>query len=53
MCELRDLFIEEVVKKEYHLLGLTKGKAHLNEYLRKKEVILRDCFVIGDLGYFQ
>jgi len=52
MCELRDLFIEEVAKKEYHLLGLTKDKAHLNEYLRKKEEILRDYFVIEDLGHF-
>ncbi len=52
MCELRDLFIEEVAKKEYHLLGLTKDKAHLNEYLIKKEEILRDCFVIEDLGHF-
>ena len=52
MCELRDLFIEEVAKKEYHLLGLTKDRAHLNEYLSKKEEILRDCFVIEDLGQF-
>lgn len=52
MCELRDLFIEEVAKKEYHLLGLTKDRAHLNEYLSKKEEILRDCFVIVDLGQF-
>jgi len=52
MYELRDLFIEEVAKKEYHLLGLTKDKAHLNEYLRKKEEILRNCFLIEDLGHF-
>jgi len=53
MCELRDLFIEEVSKKEYHLLGLTKDKAHLNEYLSKKEEILRDYFIIEDLRHFQ
>ena len=52
MNKLKDLFIEEVAKKEYHLLELTKDEAHLKEYLSKKEVILRDYFIIEDLGSF-
>lgn len=52
MNKLEDLFIEEVAKKEYHLLELTKDEAHLNEYLSKKEAILRDYFIIEDLGSF-
>jgi|LGVF01.1.fsa_nt_gb hypothetical protein len=52
MSKLQELFIEAVARKEYHLLGLTKDKAYLNEYLSKKEAILQDCFIIEDLGTF-
>jgi len=37
-----------LAKKDCHLLGLTKDQAHLNEYLAKKQRILRDYFVIRD-----
>lgn len=52
MDELKTLFMQELEKKNYHLLGLTKDENHLNEYLNKKEAILRNYFVIEYLGSF-
>ena len=52
MNRLRDLFIDEMRKKRNRLLAFTKDESHLNEYLSKKETILKDYFVIQDLGKF-
>jgi hypothetical protein len=48
MERLRQLFFGELAKKGYHLLGLTKDKTHLNEYLSKKQKILDDYFITID-----
>ena len=48
MNRLRGLFFDELAKKDYHLLGLTKDSAHLDHYLSKKQEILEDYFVIRD-----
>ena len=48
MNRLRELLFSELARKEYHLLGLTKDKAHLNEYLAKKQEILADYYIIQD-----
>jgi len=46
MNRLRELLFSELARKDYHLLGLTEDKAHLNEYLTKKQDILADYFII-------
>jgi hypothetical protein len=48
MEKLRQLFFEELTKKSYHLLGLTKDQMHLHEYFSKKQKILVDYFIIQD-----
>jgi len=52
MNRLRQLFYSELARKDYHLLGLTKDKAHLNEYLAKKQEILKDYYIIQDWKLF-
>lgn len=52
MGKLRELFVSELNKKDNHLLGLTKDKTHLDEYLKKKEDILKNYYDIEDLGNF-
>jgi len=49
MNKLRQLFRNELAKKDHHLLGLTQDKIHLNQYLSKKHDILTDYFIIQDL----
>ncbi len=49
MNRLRQLFYDELAKKDYHLLGLTKDKAQLNHYLCQKHAILGEFFIIHDL----
>jgi hypothetical protein len=46
MNRLRELLFSELARKDYHLLSLTKDKAHLNDYLTKKQDILADYFII-------
>ena len=46
MERLRQLFFEELTKKGYHLLSLTKDPTHLHEYFTKKQMILEDFFTI-------
>jgi tetratricopeptide (TPR) repeat protein len=48
MNRLRQLFYDELARKDYHLLGLTKDKAHLNYYLSQKQEILKDYYIIQD-----
>jgi hypothetical protein len=48
MSQLRQLFYDELARHDYHLLGLTKDKSHLNEYLSRKMDILRDYYHIQD-----
>lgn len=48
MKRLRELLFSELARKDYHLLGLTQAKAHLNEYLAKKQGILADYYIIQD-----
>ena len=48
MGRLRELLYSELARKDYHLLGLTQDKAHLSEYLVKKQDILADYFIIRD-----
>jgi hypothetical protein len=48
MEKLRQLLFDELSKKDYHLLGLTKDSVHLNEYLAKKQAILADYYIIQD-----
>lgn len=48
MNRLKQLLLNELARKNYHLLGLTKDKTHLNEYLSKKQGILADYFIIHD-----
>jgi hypothetical protein len=48
MAKLKQLFYDELARKEYHLLGLTKDKTHLNEYFSKKMAILRNYFIVQD-----
>lgn len=43
---VRELLFSELARKDYRLLGITKDKAHLNEYLAKKQDILADYFII-------
>jgi hypothetical protein len=48
MNRLRQLLYSELARKDYHLLGLTEDKAHLNHYLSQKQEILRDYYIIQD-----
>ena len=48
MGDLRQLFFDELTKKGYHLLGLTKDPAHLHEYFTKKQAILEEFYIILD-----
>ena len=48
MNKLRQLFSDELAKKDYHLLGLTKDRSHLDLYLAKKLSILEEYFTIQD-----
>ena len=52
MSSLQQLLIAEMRKKRNHFLAFTKDKDHLDEYLRRKEAILKDYFVIQDLSKF-
>ncbi len=47
MNKLKQLFVAELVK-ENHLLAFEKDKAHLDNYLYQKLMILRDYFTIRD-----
>jgi predicted DNA-binding protein YlxM (UPF0122 family) len=53
MERLRQLFFEELGKKGYHLLGLTKDQMHLYEYFSKKQKILEDYFIVQDWSLLQ
>jgi hypothetical protein len=48
MEKLRLLLFDELAKKDYHFLGLTQDKTHLDQYLAKKYEILRDYFIIKE-----
>jgi hypothetical protein len=48
MARLRQLFYDELARKNYHLLGLTRDKSHLNYYLSRKMEILKDYYIIQD-----
>jgi len=48
MNRLKQLLYSELARTDYHLLGLTKDAAHLNEYLAKKQEILADYYIIQD-----
>ena len=48
MNRLRQLLSGELAKKDYHLLGLTKDRAHLDLYLAKKQRILEEYFTVQD-----
>ena len=48
MDKLRQLLSGELAKKDYHLLGLTKDRAHLDLYLAKKQRILEEYFTVQD-----
>lgn len=48
MKRLRELLFGELAKKGYHLLGLTQDRAHLCEYMTRKQAILADYYVIRD-----
>jgi hypothetical protein len=48
MEKLRQLLFSELAKKDYHLLGLTKDKTHLHNYLARKMEILKDYFIVQD-----
>jgi hypothetical protein len=48
MNKLRQLLSGELAKKDYHLLGLTKDRAHLDLYLAKKQRILEEYFIVQD-----
>jgi hypothetical protein len=48
MRRLRELLFSELARKDCHLLGLTQDKAHLNEYMAKKQGILADYYIIQD-----
>ena len=52
MSRFQQLLIEQMRKKRNHLLAFTKDKDHLNDYLKRKEAILRDYFIIEDLDRF-
>lgn len=52
MERLRQLFCNEVAKKNNHLLRFTKDIIHLNEYLYQKQKILEDYFIIQDCALF-
>jgi len=52
MNRLQQLLFNELARKDYHLLGLTKDKAHLSEYLVKKQGILADYYIIQDKKLF-
>jgi len=49
MKRLRDLFYSELARKDYHFLGLTKDRAHLNQYLSKKLEILVFAFSVASV----
>ena len=48
MEKLRQLFFEQLARKDYHLLGLTKDRALMNEYLWRKQSILSEYFILQD-----
>ncbi len=48
MNKLRQLLSYELAKKDYHLLSLTKDRAHLDLYLAQKQSILEDYFTVQD-----
>ena len=48
MNKLRQLLSGELAKKDYHLLGLTKDRAHLDLYLARKQRILEEYFTVQD-----
>jgi hypothetical protein len=48
MERLQQLFYSALARADYHLLGLTKDKSDLNEYLTKKQEILQDYYLIQD-----
>jgi len=52
MSKLQQLFRNTLERTEYHLLRLTKDKKLLNEYLLEKQEILRDYYLIDDIGYY-
>lgn len=51
MNRLKQLFYNELAKKNDHLLGLTKDGSHLNQYLLNKQKILEDYFIIQEWGF--
>jgi hypothetical protein len=48
MQKLKQLFYAELAKKDYHLLGFTKDKTHLFQYLSQKMEILKEYYIIQD-----
>jgi len=47
---LQELWEGHMKKVNNHLLGLVKDKDMLNEYFSRKEMVLRDYYIIDDLG---
>ncbi|UCH51277.1 MAG: hypothetical protein JSV54_00455 [Chloroflexota bacterium] len=52
MQRLQQLFRNTLQTAEYHLLRLTKNKELLNKYLLEKQAILRDYYLIDDIGHY-
>jgi hypothetical protein len=51
MNRLKQLLYTELACVDYHLLGLTKDKTRLNDYLAKKQAILADYYLIMDWAW--
>lgn len=49
---LKQLFYDELARKDFHLLGLTKDRVHLHQYLSKKQDILEDYYIIQECELF-
>jgi hypothetical protein len=52
MNRLKQLFYNELARKDFHLLGLTKDRIHLHQYLSKKQDILGDYYIIQERKLF-
>jgi hypothetical protein len=48
MARLRELFLSELTRNNYHLLGLTKDTINLNSYLVQKQKILDEYYTVID-----
>jgi hypothetical protein len=48
MHRLKQLFYEELARKDYHILGITQDRGEFNQYLAKKQAILKDYYYIQE-----